>query len=227
LLQETGQLNKNSVAVLIGGGAIIVEEWKDKVNGIIHAFYPGMEGGTAIAKVLFGDVNPGGKLPFTVAKDEDHYPDFNSLATEVTYDRYHGYIRLDHNGEEAAFPFGFGLSYTSFIQDSLTVELNNDQVIASVDVLNAGDMPGDQVIQLYIGFDNSAVEREHKLLKGFKRVFLMPGEKKRVTIKCPFDKLRWYNPETATWELETMEYQIYMGSSSDEDDLMKSLFSIE
>jgi len=227
LLQEIGPLNQNSIAVLIGGGAIIVEEWKDKVNGIIEAFYPGMEGGTAIAKVLFGDVNPGGKLPFTVAKDESHYPDFNRLATEVKYDRYHGYVRLENNGNEPAFPFGFGLSYTKFIQDNLTVETENDQVITSVNVTNTGERQGDQVLQLYIGFDNTSVEREHKLLKGFDRLSLRPGESKRITIKCPFDKIRYYNPETDLWVLEKMEYQVYVGFSSNVAELIKSSFRIE
>jgi beta-glucosidase len=227
LLQETGDLNKNSVAVLIGGSAILVEEWKDKVNAIIHAFYPGMEGGTAIAKVLFGDVNPGGKLPFTVAKDESQYPDFNIEATEATYDRYHGYIRLDHDGNKASFPFGFGLSYTQFTQDSLSVETGIDQVTASVKITNTGNRSGDQVVQLYIGFDNSSMEREHKLLKGFERISLNPGESKQVTLKCPFDKLKYYDPETDTWKLESMEYQVYMGSSSDENDLIKDSFRID
>lgn len=227
MLLETGNINNNSVAVLIGGSAIIVEEWKGKINGIIHAFYPGMEGGTAIAKVIFGDVNPGGKLSFTVAKDESHYPDFDIAATEVNYDRYHGYIRLDHNGDKAAFPFGFGLSYTEFSQDSIKVEPGIDQVAASIRITNTGSRPGDQVVQLYIGFDSSAVEREHKLLKGFERISLNPGESKRVTITCPFDRLKYYDPGTNAWKLESMEYQVYMGSSSDEDDLMKSSFRID
>lgn len=226
MLQEAGPLNQNSVAVLIGGSAIIVEEWKEKVNGILHAFYPGMEGGTAIARVLFGDVNPGGKLPFTVAKEESDYPYFDRLATEVTYDRYHGYIRMDHNKKEAAFPFGYGLSYTQFTQDSMDVVTESDKIIASVNVKNTGSRKGDQVVQLYVGFDNSKVEREHKLLKGFERVSLAPGESKRVSITCPYDKIRYYDPETEKWKLEKMEYQVYVGSSSDEDDLIKSTFLI-
>ena len=226
MLQEVGPLNPNSVAVLIGGSAIIVEEWKDKINGIIHAFYPGMEGGTAIARILFGDVNPGGKLPFTVAKEESDYPYFDRLATEVVYDRYHGYIRMDHNGKEAAFPFGFGLSYTQFTHDSIDVVTEGDNIIASVNVKNSGSRQGEQVIQLYIGFDNSAVEREHKLLKGFERVSLEPGESRRIAITCPYNKIRYYDTETGTWQLEKMEYQVYMGSSSDERDLIKSSFQV-
>jgi beta-glucosidase len=172
-------------------------------------------------------VNPGGKLPFTVASDESHYPEFDRLALEVTYDRYHGYIKLDHDGNRAAFPFGFGLSYTTFTHDNAELQLGENSVEVSVNVTNTGDVAGDQVMQLYIGFDNSAVEREHKLLKGFERVSLEPGETKRVTITCPFDKIRWYHPDKGTWELEKMEYQAYIGSSSDEEDLIKTSFLIE
>lgn len=227
LLKEVGPENINSVAFLIGGSAIIVEEWKSKVNGIIHAFYPGMEGGTAIARTLFGDNNPGGKLPFTVAKDESHYPAFDRLAKEITYDRYHGYIKLDADGNKAAYPFGFGLSYTTFDKDSATLEVVEDKIMVSVNITNTGERTGDQVVQLYIGFDNSTIEREHKLLKGFKRLSLQPGETKRVSISCPMDKLRWYNPEIGAWELEKMEYEAYVGSSSDEDDLIKLSFRID
>ncbi len=227
LLQEVGPENENSVAVLIGGSAIIVEEWKDRINGIIHAFYPGMEGGTAIARTIFGDVNPGGKLPFTVAADESHYPEFDRLALETSYDRFHGYIKLDHDGNKAAFPFGFGLSYTTFTHDSAVVQVFEDHVDVSVNVCNTGKLAGDQVMQLYIGFDNSAVEREHKLLKGFQSLALEPGETRRVTLTCPFEKIRWYNPDSNKWELEHMEYQAYIGSSSDTEDLISLLFRIE
>ena len=227
LLQEVGPVNRNSVAVLIAGSAVVVEEWKKDVNGILHAFYPGMEGGTAIARILFGEVNPGAKLPFTVASDVSHYPEFDRLALEVTYDRYHGYIKLDRDGNRAAFPFGFGLSYTSFTHENAELNVLENSVKVSVDVSNTGEITGDQVMQLYIGFDHSAVEREHKLLKGFHRVSLEPGETKRVTITCPFDQIRWYNPDNGAWELEKMKYQAYIGSSSDEDDLIEFSFQIE
>lgn len=227
LIQEVGPINANSAVVLIGGSAIVVEEWKNSVNAIVHAFYPGMEGGMAIAKILFGDVNPSGRLPFTVASDESHYPPFDRLANEVTYDRYHGYIRLDRDNRKAAFPFGFGLSYTTFSYDSVKVLTHVDYVEVSVNVTNEGKMAGDQVVQLYIGFDNSSVEREHKLLKGFTRVTLSPGETKTVSIACPFEKLTWYNPETKSWELEKMEYQAYIGTSSAKEDLILNSFIID
>jgi beta-glucosidase len=226
LLREVGPIKENSVAVLIGGSAIIVEEWKDSINGIIHAFYPGMEGGTAIARTIFGDNNPGGKLPFTIATDETHYPSFDMFADEVTYDRYHGYIKLDHESNKAAFPFGFGLSYTTFALDSMNVSIEADKVNTSVIVKNTGRREGYQVIQLYIGFDNSQVEREHKLLKGFKKINLQPGERKRVSIPCPIDKLRWYDPKTGKWKLDKMKYQVYIGTSSDESHLLFSTFEL-
>lgn len=227
LLQQVAPLNKKSVAVLIGGSAIIIDEWKDNVNSIIHAFYPGMEGGTAIAQTIFGDVNPSGKLPFSVAKEESHYPAFDRFAEAATYDRYHGYVKLDHDGNKAAFPFGFGLSYTLFNQQNARIETLKNKVTASMEITNTGLVKGDEVIQLYIGFDNSTVEREHKLLKGFKRISLQPGETKTVNISCPFEKMKRYNPNTKLWELEKMEYQAYIGTSSDENDLFQSTFKID
>ncbi len=136
LIQQLGPLNKNSVVVLIGGSAIIVEEWKEQANALIHGFYPGMEGGTAIAKTIFGDNNPGGKLPFTVASDESHYPEFDRLGEEATYDRYHGYIKLDQDGNMAAFPFGYGLSYTTFSHDQAMVSIQDEALEVSIHVTN-------------------------------------------------------------------------------------------
>ncbi|MCD6291314.1 MAG: glycoside hydrolase family 3 C-terminal domain-containing protein, partial [Anaerolineae bacterium] len=226
LIQAVGSVNPNTAVVLIGGSAIMMEEWKDRVPAILHAFYPGMEGGTAIAKVLFGEVNPGGKLPFTIPTDVSHLPPFDKHASRAEYDMYHGYTRLDKEGHAAAFPFGFGLSYTSFRQANASFAVDGDQVVASVDVTNTGSRAGDQVVQFYVGFENSAVDRPRKLLRGFQRVTLQPGETRRVTITCPVEKLRWYNPEASSWELEHMEYQAYIGFSSREQDLLHGTFSL-
>ncbi|MEN0049418.1 MAG: fibronectin type III-like domain-contianing protein, partial [Bacteroidota bacterium] len=127
---------------------------------------------------------------------------------------------------KAAFPFGFGLSYTTFQQDSASVEVNNDVVQVSTLITNTGERAGDQVVQLYIGFDNSNVEREHKLLKAFQRITLAQGETKRVQLSCPLEALRWYNPSSKTWELEQMTYQAYIGTSSDERELSLLTFEV-
>lgn len=106
------------------------------------------------------------------------------------------------------------------------MECGPDGVVASLIVTNTGERKGDQVIQLYIGFDGSKVEREHKLLKGFERVSLNPGETRKVSISCPFERLRYYDPVSGSWILEKMEYQLYLGPDSDEGDLLKSTFTI-
>ncbi len=149
------------------------------------------------------------------------------LAKEVTYDRYHGYIKLDNDGNKAAFPFGYGLSYTTFEQDSMKITINENEIEVSVNVTNTGKLPGDEVVQLYVGFDNSKVEREHKLLKGFQRITIQPGETVRVPVTCELNDLRWYNPDQKEWQLESMEYQVYIGSSSDERDLIKGSLFVE
>jgi beta-glucosidase len=227
LIQSIAPLNKNTVVVLIGGSAIMVEEWKAAVPAILHAFYPGMEGGTAISRVLFGDANPSGKLPFTIPADLGHLPEFDREAEQVEYGLYHGYTRLEKEGHQPTFAFGFGLSYTTFeLANPCFAAVGGDQIVASVDVKNTGKVPGDEVVQFYVGFEASAVDRPKKLLRGFRKVRLKPGETKEVTITCPVARLRWYNPETGTWELEAMEYQVYIGTSSRAEDLLSGALSL-
>lgn len=226
LIQSIAPLNKNTAVVLIGGSAIMMEEWKDAVPAILHAFYPGMESGTAIARALFGDVNPSGKLPFTIPTDVCHLPEFDRDAEQVEYSLYHGYTKLEKEGHPPAFAFGFGLSYTTFELSDPRFAVQGDQIIATVDVKNAGKVFGCEVVQFYVGFENSAVDRPKKLLRGFKKVGLKPGETKEVVITCPVDRLRWYNPGTRSWELEKMVYQAYIGTSSRAEDLLSGTLSL-
>lgn len=226
LIKAVAPANKHTVVVLIGSSAILMEEWKASVPAIVHAFYPGMEGGTAIARVLFGEVNPGGKLPFSIPTDIHHLPAFDKNADHVEYDRYHGYTRLEKEGNRPAFAFGYGLSYTTFSQANAMFAVQGDLIEAAVDVTNTGERSGDQVLQLYVGFENSLVDRPRKLLCGFQRVSLQPGETKRVVLTCPVERLRWYNEASSSWELEAMEYQAFIGCSSQEEDLLQGAFSL-
>jgi len=226
LVKEVGPVNSKSVVVLIGGNMIMIDEWKDSVSAILMAYYPGMEGGTAIAKILFGDVNPSGKLPFVIPKKESDLPQVNWNTDYQWYEYYHGYARLEKNGIEPSVPYGFGLSYTTFKVDNANFRTENGQVVANCYVTNTGSLAGEEVVQLYIGFKNSKVDRPVKLLRGFARVSLEPNEKKQVTISCPLDKCRWYNPETDQWELEKMEYEAYIGTSSSNRDLIMGTFSV-
>ncbi|MHA6533097.1 beta-glucosidase family protein [Paenibacillus sp. BAC0078] len=221
LINAVGPLNKQSAVVLIGGNMIMIEEWKSSVSAIMMAYYPGMEGGTAIAKTLFGDVNPGGKLPFVVPTSESHLPQVDWDASEIKYEYYHGYTKLDKEGIKPSLAYGFGLSYTSFAISNADFAGVDDQIVAKCEVKNTGRVTGDEVLQLYVGFRNSKVDRPVKVLRGFKRMTLKPGQSTKVEIACPIEKIKWFNPATNQWELEHMDYEVYIGNSSAEKDLIQ------
>ncbi len=218
--------NKNHAVVLIGGSAIMMEEWKQSASAILMAWYGGMEGGTALARTLFGEVNPGGKLPFTIPTDNAHLPFFDKDAEEIEYGYYHGYTLFEKEGYEPAFPFGFGLSYTTFEYGSAAASVDHDTVLASVQVTNTGEIAGDEVVQVYVGFENSAVERPRKLLKGFKRLHCAPGKTQSVTIPIKINDLAWFNADKGVWEIEKMKYSLYIGPSSRKEDLLEARFTL-
>lgn len=226
LLQEAGPVNKNSVVVLIGGNMIMMTEWIDCVNSVMMAYYPGMEGGTAIAEIIYGDVNPSGKLPFVVPYKESDLPYVDWEATDQYYEYYHGYTRLEKNGVKPLVPYGYGMSYTTFEISMPEAFVEDDELLTKVTVKNTGNVEGTEVVQFYVGFENSKVDRPVKQLRGFKRVGLKPGEEKEVVIKTPLEKLKWYNPTYRRWELENMEHNIYVGSSSAYADLKKTTIEL-
>lgn len=213
-IQLAASLNKNVVVCLTGSSGFIVEEWKNSVSAILMTFYNGMEGGTALAKILFGDVNPSGKLPFTIPVKESDLPPFLPYADTVEYGYYHGYTWLDKNKTSAAFPFGFGLSYSMFSFSNLQTAINQSGITLSVDVLNTGNHAGAEVVQAYIDFDNSKIERPVKLLKAFEKIFLEKGETKTVRMQIPFSELAYYNTQSHQWEIEKTTYGILVGNSS-------------
>lgn len=215
LINSIGKVNKNTAVVLVGGNMILVNEWKDSIPSILMSYYSGMEGGTAIAETLFGDVNPGGKLPFVIPASEKDVPHVDWESDYARYDYYHGYAKLDKENKPIGIPYGFGLSYTTFALSNYKIDTTDKSLIAHCTVTNTGQTEGDEVVQLYIGFSNSKVDRPVKTLRGFKRITLKPRETKNVDIECDFDRLRWYNPETKNWELEKMHYEAYIGTSSD------------
>lgn len=221
LIREVGPLNRQSAVVLIGGNMIMMESWKDSVSAILMAYYPGMEGGTAIGEILFGDVNPSGKLPFVVPVREIDLPQVNWRTRRQRYDYYHGYTRLEKNGIEPSLPYGFGLSYTTFAYRNPEFRVEGGEILASCELTNTGSRDGSEVTQLYVGFSHSAVDRPVKLLRGFRRTALKAGETRRVEIRCPVEELQWYNPATGQMELEHMEYELYIGASSADRNLLK------
>ncbi|MBK8023093.1 MAG: glycoside hydrolase family 3 C-terminal domain-containing protein [Chloroflexi bacterium] len=216
LIKRIGSVNPNTVVVLIGGGMIMTKEWEDVVPAILYGWYSGMEGGNALPRVLFGDVNPSGKLPFTIPQDQSHLPYFSNTDTEITYDLYHGYSYLDKNGYAPAYPFGFGLSYTAWKLGEPELVKQDNHVAVTIDVRNAGDVAGAEVVQVYVGMKHSSVERQKKLLKGFKKVHLEPAQSASVTIAVDLDELRYFSNEQRKWVFEPGIYSFHVGSSSDE-----------
>jgi len=230
LILAVAAANKRTIVVLIGGSAIIVEKWKDHVPAMLMAWYPGMEGGNAIADVLFGDVNPSGKLAMVFPKSEDQLPDFDIKAKKVYYGYYHGYRLFDKKGLEPAFPFGFGLSYTKYKYSNLKLDQKQipatGKIVASVDLKNIGTRQGEEIVQLYVGYKGSRVDRPIKELKAFARVALLPGEAKAVEMEINAQDLAYYNTEKKAWEVESIEYNVSVGPSSRGSDLLSASFEV-
>lgn len=218
-IREIAPLNPNTVVSIVSGSMVMTREWDDQVPAILYSWYSGMEGGKVLPEILFGDVNPSGKLPFVIPTDVGHLPPVDFMQDEITYGFDHGYRKLDRDGNMPAYPFGFGLSYTSFAYGGSSAKLENDAVSVTVSVENTGKRTGDEIVQVYVSVPKSSVERHVKELKGFARVNLLPGEKKEVTIRIPLEELKYYDENTRTWILEQTKYDFLIGSSSKHTDL--------
>lgn len=217
LIAAVAALNPRTVIVLEGSGPVTMP-WLPDVGAVLTAWYPGQEGGTAIGEVLFGDVTPSGKLPVSFPRTEQDLPPFDNHSLAVTYDYFHGYRYLDHNGTAPLFPFGFGLSYTTFAYDNLVITPTTlapfGRLRVTADVTNTGSVAGDEVAQLYVGYDGSQVERAVADLKGFARVHLEPGETKTVLFDVRATDLAFWDTAASRWQLEPISYVMRVGSSS-------------
>ena len=226
LIESVAGANPACAVVMTAGSAVVMEPWCSRVPAILMAWYPGMEGGTALARALFGEVCPGGKLPFTIPRREEGLPFFDPAVESIEYGYYHGYTLLERRGIEPAFAFGFGLSYTAFEFGRPQVQAGRERVEVRVDLANVGSRGGDEVVQLYVGPERSGVECPRKLLRGFRRVHLEPGERREVTLSVPYGELAWYDPERGVWRLDKARYHAWIGSSSRDEDLQKVEFTI-
>ena len=227
VIDGVASIRKDSIVVLLGGSMILMKEWKEKVGAILLSYYPGMEGGTAIGEVLFGKVNPSGKLPFTIVEREEDLPSINWETEKQVYEYYNGYRLMDKNNIKPLFPFGFGMSYTSFSLGKLNIWIENGRLYASVWIKNCGKRRGIEVIQMYVGFPKSKVERPKKVLKGFQRVELEKAEQKKVTISCELQDLAWYNEEEEKFIVEYTIYDVYVGTSSSTKDLIRKSIELK
>jgi beta-glucosidase len=188
LIRMVAAANRRTIVVLIGGSAIVTDSWREQVGAILMAWYPGMEGGHAVARVLFGDVNPGGRLPCTWPRSAEQLPPFDPGATSVHYGPLHGYRLMQATERSPAFPFGFGLSYTTFEHGRLVGRRSWDGPIAvTVPVTNSGTCIGDEVVQLYLDEPLGSDPRPLRALRGFRRVTVAPGATVNVTLPVPPD----------------------------------------
>jgi beta-glucosidase len=209
LLKKIYALGKPVVLVLLNGSALAVNWAAEHLPAILEAWYPGQAGGDALADVLFGDYNPAGRLPVTFYKSVEDLPPFEDYQMEGrTYRYFRG---------EPLFAFGYGLSYTTFEFDNLHISQSQvqvgSQITVSLDVTNAGDRTGDEVVQLYIRHPNAAVPRPIKELKGFKRIALQPGERKTVVFILHTHQLAFYN-EVMQYVVQPGTVEVMVGNSS-------------
>jgi len=225
LIEKVLKVNPNTIVVMIAGAPFNINNIKEKSSALIWSWFNGSEGGNALADVLLGNINPSGKLPWTIPKSLNDSPAHatNSFPGDkiVSYDEgiLVGYRWFDTKNIEPLFPFGYGLSYTTFEIRNARVDKNepylkDETIYISVDIENTGNMDGKEVIQLYTTKKDSKVERATKELKGFEKVLVGKGQTDTVTIALPVQELAYYNVEKKTWVVEPGIYNFKIGNSS-------------
>ncbi len=223
LIEAVAAVNPNTVVVMIGGGPLSVEKWHGKVRAVLMAWYPGLEGGHALAEVLFGQVNPSGKLVSTWGKQLDDYAchsngNYPGNIEEVEYDEgiWVGYRHFEKQNIVPRYPFGFGLSYTDFQISDLEVPevmMEDETLKIRCKISNTGSRAGAEVVQLYIGDPESSVARPVKELKGFMKTRLAAGETKELEFEIDRRALSFYDVDKAAWVAEPGRFTVYVGSS--------------
>jgi beta-glucosidase len=184
---------------------VVCSEWRSDVAAIVQPFYGGEQAGHGLADVLFGDVNPSARLPFTVPVSEDDLPAFDHDADRFTYDRWHGWWRAEHLGIVPAYPFGFGLSYTTFELGEIAVRRDGADIVVTGSVVNTGDRDGADVVQVYAALpDDEAPNR----LVGFRRVEVDAGDSSTFEMRLPTDVLAQRDLETHSWTTPNGTYLI-------------------
>ncbi|MEO8457374.1 MAG: glycoside hydrolase family 3 C-terminal domain-containing protein [Chloroflexota bacterium] len=209
LIRATAEANPNTVVVLMGGSAIMVEGWHERVPAIVMLWYPGMEGGRALADVLLGKANPSGRLPFAVPTDAAHLPFFDREATAITYDLFHGQWLLDRDGHEPRYAFGYGLSYAPPAIRNVSVSMDGGVIRIEATVTNEGNHDSSEVVHVYAGARDSKVERPVWRLARFARVEVKAGESKTVSLEVPVQRLAVRID--GHWTVEPGAYDIAVG----------------
>ena len=206
--------NKPLIVVITGGSAIAIPEINELADAVLFAWYPGESGGFAIADIIFGDVNPSGRLPVTFYKSVNDLPDFENYNMEGRTYRYFE--------REPLFPFGFGLSYTDFEYSGLNLNQYDDKISLQVKIKNTGNYNGDEVVQIYTRKIDPQFWRPIKQLVGFKRVSLKQGEEKTISIDIDNKQLQYWDVEQQKYRIESGQYEFQVGTSSEDVKLLTS-----
>ena len=235
-IKEAAARNPNTIVILNAGGGVEMESWIHSVKGVLHAWYLGQETGRALARILFGEVNPSGRLPITIEKKLEDSPSYGSyhntgsLHVKLKEGLFVGYRHFDKYNIEPLFPFGFGLSYTDFSYSNFSlskkVMKEDESLEAEVTVKNTGNFDGAEVVQLYISDKTSSLEHPVKELKQFQKIFLKKNETKKCVFTIPADDLKYYDPALHEWTCEEGEFQIHIARSS-KDVLFQDTFHLK
>jgi beta-glucosidase len=232
LINQIAAANKNTIAVVTSGGGVDMTGWVDHVPALFEAWYPGEEGGTALAQLLFGEFAPSGRLPISMerrwednAVHDSYYPKEGEKKVEYTEGLFVGYRHFDKSGIKPLFPFGYGLSYTTFAYKNLTVSPAAGSGAATVafDVTNTGTRGGADVAQVYVGDHHASVPRPVKELKGFAKVEVNPGETKHVEVTLNRRAFSYYDVKNHKWTVAPGEFDVYVAHSAADIELTGKL----
>jgi beta-glucosidase len=240
LISEMAAANRNTIVVVTSGGGLDTSGWLERVPALIEAWYPGQEGGTALAEIISGAVNPSGRLPVTFERrwednpvHDSYYPADGTNRVEYKEGVFVGYRGYERAGTKPLFPFGYGLSYTTFRYANLTVRpaparpageaASAPLYEVSFDVRNTGAREGADVAQVYVGDTHAKVARPAKELKGFVKVSLRPGETRRVTVTLDRRAFSYYDPDSKQWRADPGDFDVLVGRSSEQIELRGKL----
>ena len=225
LIHSIAQVQPRTIVVIVAGSAVVMSEWINEVPAVLMGWYSGSNGGRALANVLSGAVNPSGRIPFVIPHDESHLPFFDRNAKAITYDYWHGQWKLDRDGNKAMFPFGFGCSYTTFSYSDIVVE-TEEVVKVRCAVRNTGAHNGATVVQVYVGRNDSTIERPQRRLIAFKRVDVAAGEAVQVECEVPFQRLATRDVHSHSWFVEDGTWNCEVGQFSGDPQSLSAAFHV-
>ncbi len=229
-IKELTKINPNIVVVLNAGGAIEMSSWINDVKAVLMAWYPGQQGGLAVSEVISGKISPSGKLPISFDTKWEENPTYSNYHENVPHMRslvmnpysrieyregiFLGYRGYEKKNVKPLFPFGFGLSYTTFDYSDINITKDSKEYVVTFNVKNSGKVAAAEVAQVYVGDDECRLIRPKKELKGFDKIFLQPGQSRKVSIRLDNEAFRFYDPMLHQWVVEPGAFTVYVGASS-------------